>query len=267
LINGKTYLVEEYTAPVAPDPDPVEEPTPTPNPTEEPSPTPTETPTPSEDPTPTPTPEPTPTETPNPTPTPTPVVSNPSSGGSHSSYTPTVKPIVEVETRTPIVLASGKAVMDTTKTEYMLGYTDGLMGNKDTVTRAQLAQIVYRLLTPESKAVVYSEKNSFKDVAADAWYNEAVSTIENAGLISKGSDGMFNPDKNITWGEMVTILAKFAEPNSKRKIITKHWAKDALNTAISYEWIDYNDQFNPDGEVTSVEMLNFINAMFTWTKQ
>lgn len=148
-----------------------------------------------------------------------------------------------------------------------LGILIGLLGNKDTVTRAQLAQIVYRLLTAESKAAVYSENNNFKDVAADAWYNEAVSTIANAGLISRGSDGKFNPDKNITWGEMVTILAKFAEPNSEWKIITKHWAKDSINTAISYRWFNYTDEFNPDGEVTSVEMLNFINAMFTWTKQ
>ena len=135
------------------------------------------------------------------------------------------------------------------------------------ISKAQLAQIVYRLLTPESKAAVYSEKNSFKDVAADAWYNEAVSTMVKAGLIAGGADGKFNPDKNVTWGEMVSILAKFAKPNTEWKIITKHWARDSINTAISYRWFEYNDQFNPDGEVTRVEMLNFINSMFTWTKQ
>jgi hypothetical protein len=211
------------------------------------------------------TPVPTPVDpTPDPEPV-TPPSSNHSSGGSsHSSYNPTVTPTV---TKTPVVLSSGKAILDTTKTEYLLGYTDGLLGNKDTVTKAQLAQIVYRLLTPESKAAVYSEKNSFKDVAADAWYSEAVSTIANAGLIAGGADGKFNPDKNVTWGEMVSILAKFAKPNTEWKIITKHWARDSINTAISYRWFNYTDEFNPDGEVTRVGMLNFINSMFTWTKQ
>jgi len=234
LTNGKTYKVEEYI------PEPEEPVTPT---------------------------EPTPDPQPQPDPEPvTPPSSNPSSGGSSHSHhsSPTVTTVVKPETKTLVVLSYGKAVLDTTKTEYLLGYADGLLGNKDTVTRAQLVQIVYRLLTPESKAAVYSEKNSFKDVASNAWYNEAVSSMANAGLISVGADGKFNPDKNVTWGEMVSILAKFAKPNSEWKIITRHWARDALNTAISYRWFEYNDQFNPDGEVTRLEMLNFINTMFNW---
>ncbi|WP_094551554.1 S-layer homology domain-containing protein [Petroclostridium xylanilyticum] len=224
LTNGKTYKVEEYT----PEPEEPTEPTPDPQPQPE----------------------------------PTPVTPSKPSHSSHSSHT--VKPEPVVEKKPAVVLSYGKAVLDTTKTEYLLGYADGLLGNKGTVTRAELAQIVYRLLTPESKAAVYSDKNSFKDVAANAWYNEAVSTMLNAGLISMGADGKYNPDKNITWGEMVSILAKFAEPNHEWKIITRHWAKDALNTAISYRWFEYNDQFNPDGEVTRLEMLNFINTMFKW---
>jgi len=80
-----------------------------------------------------------------------------------------------------------------------------------------------------------------------------------------GTDKLFNPDKNITWGEMCSILSKFAEPNHEWKIITKHWAKDAINTAISYRWFEYNDQFNPDGEVTRLQMLKFINTLFEWT--
>jgi hypothetical protein len=209
---------------------------------------------------PTPDPSPTPTPDPEPTPTPTPSPSN-SSGSGGSSYSS--KPAVTAPKA--VVLSLWKAVLDTTKTEYLLGFTDGLMGSKGTVTKAELVQIIYRLLTPDSKAAIYSEKNSFKDVSSKDWYNEAVSSLANAGLIAGGTGGIFNPDKNVTWGEMVSILAKFAEPNHEWKIITRHWAKDALNTAISYRWFEYNDQFNPDGEVTRLEMLNFINTMFDWT--
>jgi hypothetical protein len=264
LTNGGTYLVEEYTPPT-PEPDPSEEPDPTPEPTPEPE-EPTEEPEPTPDPNddqdeePTPDPSPTPTPDPEPTPTPTPSPSN-SSGSGGSSYSS--KPAVTAPKA--VVLSYGKAVLDTTKTEYLLGFTDGLMGSKGTVTKAELVQIIYRLLTPDSKAAIYSEKNSFKDVSSKDWYNEAVSSLANAGLIAGGTGGIFNPDKNVTWGEMVSILAKFAEPNHEWKIITRHWAKDALNTAISYRWFEYNDQFNPDGEVTRLEMLNFINTMFDWT--
>lgn len=259
LTNGETYLVEEYTPPT-PEPDPSEEPDPTPEPTpepEEPTPDPSE---PVDDPDPNDDQDEEPTPDPEPTPTPTPSPSN-SSGSGGSSYSS--KPAVTAPKA--VVLSYGKAVLDTTKTEYLLGFTDGLMGSKGTVTKAELTQIIYRLLTPDSKAAVYSVKNSFKDVSSKDWYNEAVSSLANAGLIAGGTGGMFNPDKNVTWGEMVSILAKFAEPNHEWKIITRHWAKDALNTAISYRWFNYTDEFNPDGEVTRLEMLNFINTMFDWT--
>ncbi len=260
LTNGKLYKVEEYPS-VEPEPQPEEEPgqdNQQPDPEEEPVDQ-------EEEPTPTPEPQPQPDPTPVPVTPSTPSESNHRSSSSHSNHSVVVEPVVEQ--KAAVVLSYGKAVLDTTKTEYLLGYTDGLMGNKDIVTRAQLAQIVYRLLTTESKAAVYSEKNNFKDVASNAWYNEAVSSIANAGLISVGADGKFNPDKNVTWGEMVTILAKFAEPNFEWKIITRHWARDAINTAISYRWFEYNDQFNPDGEVTRVEMLTFIYAIFDWTTE
>lgn len=197
-------------------------------------------------------------EKPTPKPTPTPNYNSGSGGSSYSS-----KPVVIASKA--VVLSSGKAVLDTTKTEYLLGYTDGLLGNQGTVTRSQFVQIMYRLLTPESLEAVYSDKNNFKDVSSKDWYNEAVSSLANAGLISVGTDKLFNPDKNITWGEMCTILSKFAKPNHEWKIITRHWARDSINTAISYRWFEYNDQFNPDGEVTRLEMLNFIKTMFEWT--
>lgn len=266
LLNGETYLVEEYTPPT-PEPEP-EEPEPTSEPSEEPE-EPIDESEPNDDQNEEPAPDPDPInddpdEAPTPTPTPTPKPSS-NSGNNHSHSSNTTKSVSKTESKSTITLSYGKAVLDTTKTEYLLGYADGLLGSKGTVTRAELVQIVYRLLTPESKAAIYSNKNSFKDVTANDWYNEAVSTLLDAGLISMSADKKFNPDKNITWGEMVTILAKFAEPNHEWKIITRHWARDALNTAISNRWFEYNDQFNPDGEVTRVEMLNFINTMFDWT--
>lgn len=249
LTNGKTYLVEEYTAPVV-DPGPSK-------PTEPSTPTEPENPNPVD-----------PTPTPDPTPVTPPSSNNNSSGGSSHSHhsSSTVTTVTQPETKKAVVLSYGKAVLDTTKTEYLIGYTDGMLGGKDTLTKAQFVQIVYRMLTPESRTAVYSEKSSFKDVASNAWYYEAVNSMANAGLVSVGADGKFNPDKNVTWGEMVNILAKFAKPNSEWKIITKHWAKDSLNTAISYRWFNYTDEFNPDGEVTRLEMLNFINTMFKWSK-
>ena len=191
--------------------------------------------------------------------------SRPSGGGSsgQTSKPEEEKPVEDMQKSTR-VLACGEAILDTTKTAYLMGYADGLLGESDTLTRGQVAQIFFRLLTDESMKKVHSSTNNFTDVSADAWYNEAVSTIANAGIIVGCDDGSFNPNRTITWAEMVTIFARFVEPCSDRSIITKHWAKDALNTAISYDWIDYKDTFEPNAAVTRGEFIAFVNTVFIW---
>lgn len=180
-------------------------------------------------------------------------------------YTSRVVNISKVEKKSK--LAYNRLELDTQKCEYLIGYTDGLLDSKNTLTRSQFIQILYKLLTKESKAAIQANKIAFKDVKPSDWYYEAVTNMANTELISPDKQGNFNPDKNITWGEMVSIMAKFAKPNNEWKIITRHWAKDALNTAISYRWFEYNDQFNPDADITRLEMLNFINTLFSWANR
>lgn len=49
---------------------------------------------------------------------------------------------------------------------------------------------------------------TFPDVAPDAWYAEAVNAMAANGVIKGGTDGLFRPDAPITYGELVTILAR-----------------------------------------------------------
>lgn len=241
LTNGNVYKVEEYPS-VAPEPLPEEEPEP-------------EEPVDQEE-------EPTPTPTPDPTPS-----SNSGSSHSHSNSTPVVTVAVKPEVKPAVTLSNGKAVLDTTKAEYLLGYAAGRLGGKDAVSRAEAAQIVYGIMTADSRKAIYSETNSFKDVPLDAWYNAAVSTIAKAGIITGSGDGNFSPERYITWGEMATIFTRFVEPRTDVRIITEHWARGAINTAISLKWIDYNDKFDPNATVTIDEMIAFIEAAFAHAGQ
>lgn len=49
---------------------------------------------------------------------------------------------------------------------------------------------------------------TFPDVDPDAWYAEAVNAMAANGVIKGGTDGLFRPDAPITYGELVTILAR-----------------------------------------------------------
>ena len=49
----------------------------------------------------------------------------------------------------------------------------------------------------------------YSDVASGAWYNSAVSTLTNAGILTGYEDGTFRPDAPITRAEFATIAARF----------------------------------------------------------
>lgn len=171
-------------------------------------------------------------------------------------------PIEEV--KEPIRLICGDAVLDTSKTAYLLGYGDGTIGESDSLTRAQMAQIIFRLLTEESRNLLYSETNGFNDVSPDAWYNIAVSTIARAGVV-QGYDGRYDPDGLLTRAELITILVRFADTpdgTSSFSDISGHWAENYINAAVSMGWIEDGDLFFPDRPATRGETVDLLNFIF-----
>ena len=56
------------------------------------------------------------------------------------------------------------------------------------ITRAEVATIFYRLLQDEARENVWSRTNSYSDVASGVWYNSAVSTLTNAGILTGYED-------------------------------------------------------------------------------
>lgn len=66
------------------------------------------------------------------------------------------------------------------------------------ITRAEVATIFFRLLDDDTRAKYWSSENNFSDVSADKWYNNAVSTLCNMGVIGGYADGTFRPDAPIS---------------------------------------------------------------------
>ena len=91
---------------------------------------------------------------------------------------------------------------------YICGYPDGTVKPERQITRAEVATIFYRLLQDEARENVWSRTNSYSDVANGAWYNSAVSTLTNAGILTGYEDGTFRPDQNIKRDEAMKIINK-----------------------------------------------------------
>lgn len=89
---------------------------------------------------------------------------------------------------------------------YIYGYGDGRFGVNDNVTRAQLATIFHRAAgTPTAPGT-----SRFSDAAAGAYYINALSWTENAGLIAGYPDGRFGVNDPVTRQQVATILWRWA---------------------------------------------------------
>ena len=148
---------------------------------------------------------------------------------------------------------------------YIVGYEDGSVQPEGDITRAEVATIFFRLLTDESRNEFWSQTNDYTDVPADAWYNNAVSTLSNAGVIDGYEDGTFKPDGNITRAEFATIAVRFFEATYDGgdlfSDIAGHWAQDYINEAANAGIVDgYPDgTFRPQQYITRAEAMTMVN--------
>ena len=150
---------------------------------------------------------------------------------------------------------------------YIVGYNDGTVKPNNNITRAEVATIFFRLLTDDARAYYWSTDSGFSDVKPGDWYNNAVSTMVNAGILNGYSDGTFQPNANITRAEFATIAARFLSNsyslNDRFYDTEGHWAEPYINRAAEVGWINgYNDgSFKPDQAITRAEAVTLVNAV------
>ena len=148
---------------------------------------------------------------------------------------------------------------------YIVGYPDGNVKPEGNITRAEVATIFFRLLTDESRDEFWSQTNPYSDVSEDDWYNNAVSTLTNAGIIDGYEDGTFKPNGNITRAEFATIAVRFFEATYEGENlfpdIDGHWAQDYINEAANAGIVDgYPDgTFGPQKLITRAEAMTMVN--------
>ena len=147
---------------------------------------------------------------------------------------------------------------------YIVGYPDGTVQPESYITRAEAATIFFRMLTDESRNSVYADTNDFTDVSAEDWFNNAVSTLRNAEILT-GDDNEFRPNEAITRAELVAIATAFYDSEvgdeSAFSDIKGHWAEKFINEAYNLGIIEgYPDgTFHPDDLITRAEAIAVVN--------
>lgn len=210
-----------------------------------------------------PAPEPTPEPTPTPTPTPddsdndddTPPVSRPSRPSRPAASKPKPTP----------ALVCGNAVIDLSRSVVLQGYGDGLLHLEDSLTRAQMATILYRLLDEKSIAEYEAAEAAFTDVPADMWCSRYISTIAKAGIVAGVGNGCFYPNDKLTWAQILTVLSRFTEPKAcaLQHIQYDGWAVEAVQTAVALGWIEDSADFAPNAIISRGEFMQLVNGVLT----
>ena len=180
----------------------------------------------------------------------------------YGSWIPPVKPVTPIR---PPVDPDKPELNTEDHYAYIVGYEDGSVQPEGDITRAEVATIFFRLLTDESRDAFWSQTNNYPDVSEDAWYNNAVSTLTNAGILDGYEDGTFKPDGNITRAEFATIAVRFFEATYDGEDlfsdIAGHWAQDYINEAANAGIVDgYPDgTFQPQQLITRAEAVTMVN--------
>lgn len=86
------------------------------------------------------------------------------------------------------------------------GVGDGSFQPEGTLTRAELAQMLVNALN----SWIPEDGETFADVAAGAWYSDAVSAIAAQGMMEGTGEGNFSPEKTLTRQELFTVVGRLA---------------------------------------------------------
>ena len=150
---------------------------------------------------------------------------------------------------------------------YMIGFPNGNVGPNEKITRAQIATILYRLMTTETREKFAASTSTFKDVSANAWYNTEVCTLYKAGIINGYPDGNFHPEANVTRAEFSAMIARLFSVsyvgNNMFEDINGHWAQNYINLLAKLGILkgDATGSANPNDPLTRAQAAAMCNRL------
>ena len=150
---------------------------------------------------------------------------------------------------------------------YMNGYPNGTFQPNRTITRAEMAAIMSRIMTLSKNDA--QNTVAYRDVQGH-WAEEAIANVTSAGVMIGGTDGEFRPDDAVTRAETATIIARLQQAAltddgrvTKWMDANGHWASASIRMLELAGWITgYEDgTFQPNRGITRAEAVVLINRV------
>ena len=106
------------------------------------------------------------------------------------------------------------------------GYEDGSFQPKETITRAEVAAILYRIVTGDvgdKNIHLYENSGYFSDVADGKWYNGYVNYCANNGLVVGMGNDRFAPSDPVTGYETLVMVLRAMGYNYSAEFTGSDW--------------------------------------------
>lgn len=150
---------------------------------------------------------------------------------------------------------------------YIVGGPDGTVRPNDSMTRAGVATIFFRLLKDSVRDANLLTSNTYTDVPGGHWANTAIFTMTGLDIVRGYDAAAFGPGDPITRAQFAAICARFdtGKSNGSRTFsdIKGHWAKAYIERAAELGWISgfQDGTFRPDAYITRAQAVTMINRM------
>ncbi|MED0934505.1 S-layer homology domain-containing protein [Bacillus mobilis] len=156
---------------------------------------------------------------------------------------------------------SYKAIMDLQERNIVAGYGNGIFGFGDSITRGQVARMIYLYLNPADES---NAPNTFTDIKGHMFEKEILS-LSKTGIMSGFGDGTFGPDNILTREQLAAVLTrafnlKATSTTTFKDVNKNYWATNAIS-ALQENQITTgtgDNMFEPKSIVTREQYAQFL---------
>ncbi|BBI30946.1 S-layer homology domain-containing protein [Cohnella abietis] len=148
---------------------------------------------------------------------------------------------------------------------YILGYPDAKFKPKNTLSRAELAAIVARLINGGNT----NDKANYSDVPSKHWASGYIRIVTDNKIFTGFNDGTFRPEAPVTREELAVVMLRFLEIDGSNPIkpqfedVKGRWSAAAIEALYRNGLINgYPDgTFKPGSNIIRSEAVSLINKM------
>ncbi|WP_219641102.1 Ig-like domain-containing protein [Cohnella sp. CFH 77786] len=148
---------------------------------------------------------------------------------------------------------------------YILGYPDGKFHPERTLTRAELAAIIARLINGGGT----NEKANYADVPANHWASGYIRIVTDNGIFTGFDDGTFRPDIPVTREQIAIVMVKYLKLKTPAPIRSNfadaqgRWSSSAVEALFRNGLITGYPEgtFKPGNSILRTEAVTLINRL------